>query len=431
MPADRNIFVLGLDDLNLRSLGELPAAADCRFHPLLTRDELQFEERQLTDLLDEAQRQLREFDGTVDAIVGYRDFPVTTMLPILCHRFGLRSPSLESVVKCEHKYWSRLEQRKVIDEHPRFALLDLEEPARLPDGLNYPVWIKPVKSYSSKYAYKVRDDEQFCAAVAEIKEGIEQIGKPFEYVVKQLELPRELADAGPQACIVEESMPGDQATVEGYVQDGRIEVYGVVDSHTYPDTSSFLRYQYPSALPGDVQDRLADISRRVIRQIGLDHSTFCIEFFYDPGTGAIGLLEVNPRHSQSHAELFSQVDGVPNHHCMVSLALGENPRLPFRQGPYAVAAKWYLRRFRDGLVRHRAGEDELRALAKELGGVDMVPVADAGMRLSEAPEAHDSYSYELAHVYVGADDEHGLREKYERCVAALDFVIDDTEEDST
>jgi len=45
---------------------------------------------------------------------GYMDFPVSTMLPLICKEFGTRSPSLESLLKCEHKYWSRVEQKKVI-----------------------------------------------------------------------------------------------------------------------------------------------------------------------------------------------------------------------------------------------------------------------------------------------------------------------------
>jgi hypothetical protein len=39
----------------------------------------------------------------------------------------------------------------------------------------------------------------------------------------------------------------------------------------------------------------------------------------------------------------------------------------------------------------------------------------------------DSYSYILANIYVGAQDEAELIEKYQRCVRALPFDIDDQE----
>ncbi len=86
------------------------------------------EEVPLRRLLEKAERRLEAFDGPVDAIVGYWDFPVSSMVPILCERHGLPTASLESVVKCENKYWSRLEQQKACDAHPPFALVDLDDP---------------------------------------------------------------------------------------------------------------------------------------------------------------------------------------------------------------------------------------------------------------------------------------------------------------
>ncbi|MGW0828264.1 ATP-grasp domain-containing protein [Streptomyces sp. NPDC002845] len=424
-----NIFVLGLDKQNLKTLRDVPHAEEYRFHPLLSRDELQGGEIPVPELLEKAERELEEASVTIDAIVGYWDFPVSTMTPILCRRFGLSSADLEAVVKCEHKYWSRLEQQKVTDAHPRFALLDLDKPVRPPEGLRYPMWIKPVKSYASQLAFRVTDDAQFHAAVAEVREGIGRIGRAFEYILRRLDPPPEIAAAGGGACLVEEALSGAQATVEGYSQAGHIKIYGVVDSVTYPDSSSFLRYQYPSTLPPHILRRLEDVSQRVIAQIGLDNSTFCIEYFCWPEEGTVSLLEINPRHSQSHAELFEQVDGFPNHHCMISIALGRDPRLPHRQGPYNVAAKWFLRRFQGGRVRHRASDADIDRLPRTIPGVvDVVPIVDVGMRLSESPHTHNSYSYELAHIYVAADDEQELRQRYDRCVAALDFRVENDAE---
>ena len=101
--------------------------------------------------------------------------------------------------------------------------------------------------------------------------------------------------------------------MEGYVHQGEVTVYGVLDSINYPDTSCFLRHPSPSTLPEPVVRRLREVSVRVIRQIGMDAATFSIEYFYDPPSGDINLLEINPRHSQSHAELFEDVDGTPGY----------------------------------------------------------------------------------------------------------------------
>lgn len=420
-----NIFVLGLDQLNLQTLHDVPHLAEYRFHPLLSVEELLYaEEIRLDELLEKARAQLTAFDGSIDAIVGYWDFPVSSMLPILCREFGLRSPTLEAVVKCEHKYWSRLEQQKSIAEYPRFALVDLDDPVAPPPGLSYPLWLKPVKSVVSELAFFVTGPQEFHAAVVEIRDGISRLGKPFDDVLARLDLPPEIERIGGQACLAEEALEGMQVTVEGYSLGGEVHVYGVVDSIRYPGSSSFLRYQYPSTLPEGVVSRMVDVTGRVIKQIGLDGGPFNVEFFWDVGRDAIDLLEINPRHSQSHARLFDDVDGVPNHHCMVSLALGRDPQLPHRRGHYNVAAKWFLRRFTDGIVRRSPTPEEVAHLERQIPGVTVRVVAPLGHRLSEIPR-QDSYSYELADIYVGADDETELIAKYERCVEELLFEFDE------
>jgi hypothetical protein len=95
--ADRsNVFVLGLDELNLGVLEALPEADRLQFHRLLDRDDLQdLAHLDLPARLAQAERMLRDFEGSIDAVVGYWDFPVSSMVPIVCHRFGLPGPELE------------------------------------------------------------------------------------------------------------------------------------------------------------------------------------------------------------------------------------------------------------------------------------------------------------------------------------------------
>ncbi|WP_405657028.1 acetyl-CoA carboxylase biotin carboxylase subunit family protein [Streptomyces sp. RK9] len=409
-----------MDEANVPMLRAAGAGRDCRFHGLLTIEELQDGEVSVADLLARARRVLDAFDGTIDAITGYWDFPVSTMVPLLARAYGTRATDLASIVKCEHKYWSRLEQRAAAPEAvPAFGRVDLDvDEPEVPDGVSFPLWLKPALSYSSELAFGVRDQSGFRAAVEEIREGIGRIGRPFQFVMERLELPPEMADVGSLVCLAEECLTGIQVAVEGYVHQGEVTVYGALDSINYPDSSSFLRHQYPSMLPQPVIRRLHDVSERVMRRIGMEGSTFSIEFFYDPGTEAVRILEINPRHSQSHAELFAFVDGVPNHHCMLALARGEDPRMPYREGRHAMAAKWYHRWFADGVVRDVPGRDRLDQIERDLPGVRVDVPPGERQRLSDLPQ-QDSYSYELAHIFTAGDSEKELREKYDRCVAAL------------
>jgi len=421
----RNVFVVGLDDLNLSTLRALPDVGHYAFHQLLTRHELQTGTVSVADLLAKACRQLDAFDGPIDAVVGYWDFPVSLMVPVLCRRYGLRSADLTAVMKCEHKYWSRLEQQKVVDNLPRFALLDpAAAHATLPRELSYPVWVKPVKSARSEGAAYAADEAELQAAVARARATLDRIGPAWEELLAMVELPPEIAAAGARTCLVEEAVTGHQFTVEGYGRAGRVRTYGVVDSFRYPGSSSFLRYQYPSAVPERVQEETAAVTEKVITAVGLEDSTFNIEYFWDAESNRLRLLEINTRHSQSHAMLFTLVDGVPNHACMVDLALGREPHLPCGEGPYRTAAKWFLRRFSDGVVRRVPTPEELAAVERAVPGTTVRPVVAPGDRLSEG-DGEDSYSFVLAEIYTGGDDETELAAKYAACVEELGFEIDD------
>jgi hypothetical protein len=98
--------VLGLDERNLELLRGVPDADRYACHGLTSLADLQLgDEIPVADLLAEAESRIAAFDGDVHAVVGFWDFPVSTVAPILCRRSGLRGASLESVLRCEHKYW--------------------------------------------------------------------------------------------------------------------------------------------------------------------------------------------------------------------------------------------------------------------------------------------------------------------------------------
>ncbi|MBB4689084.1 ATP-grasp domain-containing protein [Amycolatopsis jiangsuensis] len=421
-----DVFVLGLDEENESVLRRLPSAATCRFHGLLSPDELQHGEIDFEGLLAKAEQQLDDFDGKPAAIVTHWDFPAASLVPLLAQRYGLPHVPLEAVLKCEHKYWSRLEQQQVIDELPAFGVVDLDtSDPRPPEGVDFPMWLKPVKSFSSELAFQVRDEQSFGAAVAEIREGVGRVGSPFEAVLSRVELPPEIAEVGGAACLAEAAMHGIQAAVEGYVWKGDVRLYGALDSLDYPERSSFLCHRYPSQLPPETIGRMEEAARRVMRRIGFDNAAFSIEFFCDPQSGQVGLLEINPRHSQSHAELFELVHGTANHEIMVKLGLGEEPERRAPQGPYRVAGRWYLRRFSgDATVTRVPTEAEVADLCAELPGTTISVTPQQGQRLSDLPE-QDSYSFELAELVIGAESPEEMESKYRRCAEQLHFEFEE------
>jgi hypothetical protein len=228
----KNIFVFGADEFNLALMRSLQRQ-EYRFHALFKHSDVKAEPEFPVQMLYEgALKQLKCFPGTVDAIVGYWDFPVSIMLPLLRQPFGLPSASFESVLKCEHKFWSRLEQQRVIPEYiPDFCVVDpfLEHP-RQQISLDYPFWIKPVKSLSSCLGFMVRNDDDFEFAIQSIRQRIDRFAKPFNYLLQFAEVPDDVAAVDGYHCIAEDIISaGRQCTLEGYVYHGDVCVYGTVD----------------------------------------------------------------------------------------------------------------------------------------------------------------------------------------------------------
>ncbi|MGD8567410.1 MAG: ATP-grasp domain-containing protein [Gammaproteobacteria bacterium] len=421
--STKNIFVMGLNDFNRALLQTIDDAAQYRFHTLL--DNADVEEPKVyrvKELLDEARTQLRDFSGSIDAIIGYIDMPVGFMVPILCKEFGLPTASLESVLKCQHKYWSRLEQSRSIPEHvPRFNLVNPFADNPLSQiKLDYPFWLKPVKSAGSYLGYRIHNRREFNKRIVTIREHIREISDPFNHVLEYAQLPEDIADVDFSYCIAEQMVSGRQCTLEGYVFKGDFRVFGVVDSIRYANRSTFYRYEYPSRLPLHVTHRMADIARDFLAHIGFDNSTFNAEFFWDEVHDRIWLLEVNSRISQSHSYLFTMVDGASNHQPMVQVGMGQRPTMPYRRGSYRYAAKFFYRKFEDAVVERVPSRKEVETAQLQIPDALIKVNVSEGMKLWHLRE-QDSYSYDIAWIFVTGNSRRQLQDHYQQCVDALDF----------
>ena len=433
-PQRLNIFVVGLDDLHLAQLEALPGADAYRFHALLTHRELkQSDQFPVQRLLDEGCVRLKSFPGGVDAVIGYWDFPVSTILPLLREAVCLPGPTLESVLKCEHKYWSRRVQHEVIpDQIPAFAAIDpFADDPLAGVALPFPFWLKPVKSVLSHLGFRITDCASLDHAISRIRAGIARFAEPFNLILERATLPTEIRAVDGFQCIAESIISkGRQCTVEGYAWHGEVVCYGVIDSlREGPQGSSFSRYQYPSTLPEPVIGRMAELCRRVIGHIGYDNAPFNIEFYWEADSDRIWLLEINTRISKSHAPLFQMVDGCYHHQVNLDLALGHRPDFPHRQGRYNCAAKFMLRHFGDARVIRVPSEAELAALSAQEPDASIEIQVKPGMRLSSLKN-QDSYSYEVAVLFLGGQDEQDLEAKYRRLRANLSLAfepIDDTD----
>lgn len=426
----RNVFVLGCDELGQLLLPRLNHAEGYAFHDLLSLEQaVHAEDYAISSLMDEAISELDAFPGAVDAIVTYWDFPTSALSPLLREKYGLPGSSLEAVLKCEHKYWSRIEQgRWIPDSVPPFQAVDPFGADPLGQiELPYPFWIKPVKAHSSQLGFRIDNAEMLRAVLPTIRNGIGRFARPFAEILAYADVPPDIAAVTGYHCVAESIISsGFQCTLEGYVQKGRARVYGVVDTARDPAHPSVLvRYTYPSRLPEPVQKRMIERAERFMEGIGYEDAAFNIEFYYDPSSERIWLLEVNSRLSRSHAALFWLVDGAPHFQVMVDVGLGVPPAMPRNAGPYAVAAKHMLRVYRDGIVRRVPTETEVRQVEKRFPGTIVELNVREGMHLSHLLH-QDPFSYEVGVLFVGADDADSLDDRIRECEALLRFDFEPT-----
>ncbi len=292
-------------------------------------------------------------------------------------------------------------------------------------GLAFPFFVKPIKSSGSRLGFRIDNPEDFDYAIERFRAEIGAYGEPFQYILDRAVLPDEVRAIQGGYCMAEQVIGGRQCTLEGYVHDGEVVPYGVVDSIRYPQVLSFFYYMYPSKLPERIQRKMGEITKTVMAHIGYDNSAFNVEYFWDEVQDRIWLLEINTRIAQSHCDLFEKVDGISHQQVTVDLGLGRRPQMPVREGGYGVAAEFFYRVFfGDATVAVVPTSDEIAAAAEKVPGTTISPQVREGMRLSELPE-QDAYSYAIACIWMGANKQSSLLWNYERVIKGLNFEFAD------
>ena len=427
--AKKTIFTVGVAEYNLDLIRAIPGASDWELVPALKKKDVQPPHGRIDfdELYDKAKTIIEDHGGKPDAIIGDLDFPVTALVALLNRAYGLPGATPEAVARCEHKYWMRLIQEKTFPgEVPGFKPVNPFEPEKAArEGLDFPYWLKPVKGHSSVLGFMVEDEGDLNEALHACRQKIHLIGQPFNAFLDKLEDTGEIGDVDGNYAVAEELISAkDQFTLEGYVWQGEPKIYAAVESRrTGRHGSTFYCFQYPARLSDEVLERATEISKTMLKALDYDGSPFNIEFFHDPETGALHLLEIKARISKSHSPLFRMVDGVTQHKVAIDLALGREPDMPDGEGKDALAGKFILRSFEaDGIVKRVPDAEEIAALERVLPDIDAKVLVEKDTRLSDL-FYQESYSYELVDVFLGGSDQEMLEDAYRRAIDSLPVYI--------
>lgn len=412
------VFPTAWDQRQIRALG--PRLAD-RYDVELTRpsdEECPWN----FDVLGFIEEQVRAHGGRLDGVLSSSDYPGATVAGAISQRLGLPGTEPEKVVRCSHKYYSRMEQREVAPEAtPWFELVD----PRLPRGglssdkITFPCFIKPVKGAFSVMSGRLdstKELERFLSkpSVAEFLSGYVFIFNDLVRGLTQLEIDGSF-------FLLEGLLKGKQVTLEGFATDNEVQVLGIVDSVRHPKTKSFIRFDYPSTLSRRIQARMEDVAARVVGRLGLRNTLFNIEMTYDSRRDRIFIVEVNPRMCGQFADLYEKVDGINGYEAALALAVGERPVLRKGKGRYRCAASYPLRIFEPSHVAKAPTGEEIAAAERLYEGTLIWPECSQNDTLDDFESLEDGKSARFGVVNLGAPARESLHSRLENLRRTLDY----------
>jgi biotin carboxylase len=332
---------------------------------------------------------------------------------------GLPGTTPEAVIACQHKLHARRVLQQVCPEaNVRFAELDAQYGGPIPQGLAYPSYVKPVKAAFSVLARPVRHEGELHEHTRFGKRElwvIRRLVEPFERIARQ-----RLPGAGTaHRMMLEEPVRAPQYNLDGYVFNGQAHVLGIVDAVMYPGTQAFMRWDMPSRLAAAVAERAAGVARRFLQAVGFTHGLFNMEFFYDPASDRLTVIEFNPRLASQFGDLYRRVTGVDAHAIGVALAVGQDPAtLPLAQATDGAAASFVYRTFDlHEPVPPMPSPWQRARLAREFPDAMLFTYPKSGHSLARDFKWLGSHRYGILHL--GGRDAHDLRRRCEAASALL------------
>ena len=358
-------------------------------------------------------------DISIDGIIGTHDYPGSIVASILSEKLKIPGPGTIPNLICQHKYYSRIYQEKVVPEAiPEFFLIDPSD--KKYDGPPYyPVFIKPVKSFFSIFAARIDNKQQYSEFMGSYRKHKDKFSKPLNILLKKYSDLKINADY----LIAEKLMTGQQVTLEGYVYNGKIEIMGITDSIMYPGTISFKRFEYPSSLPTGIQERMAGIARSFMSSTGFDNGVFNIEFFYNPEKDTVKIIEANPRMASQFADLMEKVEGINTYKIQIDLCLGKDPIPAGDPGKFKYATSFVLRSFEDKRIVRLPGKDDITKIYNIFPEARIEIYGKEGALLSE--ELQDMQSYRYGIIDLGGNSRQELDDKFKQCTRLLSFDLKD------
>jgi hypothetical protein len=368
------------------------------------------------DLWRFVERMAARYRGGVDAVFSSNEQFGALAAALVARELGLPGLAPEVLLATQHKYEARLRlARFAPDLCPAFRLIRYDIGAREAEQLRDPLFVKPVKATFSVLARRCDTPRQLMAHLRFRpfeKLVIERLIEPHNQALRRF--PQFAIDS--RHLVVEEVLEGRQINVDGYVHDGAVQLLGICDEHMYPGTISFLRFAFPGRTDAALAARVREASERVVRGYGIDHGFFNLEFFVDESSGALKLIEVNPRLASQLAQCYDWVLGIDTYELGFAMALGRPLPSP-HTAPFGAAASFVWRSFDASSCPRLPSAEDRAWLAREFPQARLEVYPKRGGALQRDLKWLGSHRWAV--LNMPGRDEAELRERYVRVCERL------------
>jgi hypothetical protein len=189
----------------------------------------------------------------------------------------------------------------------------------------------------------------------------------------------------------------------------------------YPGTDAFMRWDYPSVLPEELQRKAEAIAARFLREVGFTHGFFNMEFVFDERTGQLKVVEFNPRMAAQFSDLYARVDGMKLHEMAIALSRGIDPAmLPTTEPTAACASSFVYRSFDPGAVVPMPTASQQRAFSAAFPDGLLLQFPKLSSQVRRDFKWLGSYRFGIVHL--GGDSPTDLAQRCEHASSLLGWT---------
>ncbi len=366
-----------------------------------------------------ADKLVKKYGGRIDGVISNNEQFGALIAAVVAQRLGLPGTDPAVIIAAQHKYYARCLQQKIMPEAtPRFSVFPYQLHSAADVGLPFPLYVKPVKATYSVLARRVDsfDELQKHLRFNPLETLIlHKLVTPFNDLMERF-TPFTI-DA--HHLVGEEIMSGLQVNLDGFVHNGKITILGIVDEVMYPGTQAFMRFEYPSRLPADVLERMKALAEKLFTGIDYGYGFFNVELMYQPDTGRLQIIEINPRMASQIVNLYRRVDGYDPYELLIDLALGNAPAVTFGQGAFGAAASFVFRRFDGREVTRVPKPSQIESVHQRYPDARLMLYLKRGASLAREMKWLGSYRYAV--LNLGGASTEDLHQRYDEIRRELSF----------